>query len=93
MMSYTNEALPAPIIFLREPEVRRRTGFSTAYIAILELYGRFPRRVPIGDRAVGWIEAEIEAWQRERISLRDDPVADDQARLLRMPCSGTDPPT
>jgi prophage regulatory protein len=32
----------------------------------LESEGRFPRRIKLGIRAVGWIESEVEAWIRER---------------------------
>jgi prophage regulatory protein len=32
----------------------------------LESEGRFPRRIKLGVRAVGWIESEIEAWICER---------------------------
>ncbi len=30
--------------------------------------GRFPRPVSLGARAVGWIEAEVDEWMRERIA-------------------------
>jgi len=32
--------------------------------------GRFPPPVALGVRAVGWVEAEIEEWIRERIAER-----------------------
>jgi prophage regulatory protein len=32
----------------------------------LESEGRFPRRIKLGIRAVGWIEGEVESWIRER---------------------------
>lgn len=76
---------PAPITFLRETEVKQRTGFSAAQLDNLEVRGQFPRRVPIGDRAVAWIAAEVELWQRERIAMRDNAAADERARLARTP--------
>nr|WP_310758584.1 AlpA family phage regulatory protein [Candidatus Palauibacter soopunensis] len=30
--------------------------------------GRFPRPVSLGSRAVGWVEAEVDEWMRERIA-------------------------
>ncbi|MFT5706031.1 MAG: prophage regulatory protein [Oceanospirillaceae bacterium] len=33
---------------------------------------RFPKSVSLGDRAVAWVESEIEDWMHERLSLRDD---------------------
>ncbi len=55
--------------FLRLPSVKARTGLarSTIYLRIAE--GTFPKPIPLGGRAVGWIEAEVDAWLNERISL------------------------
>ena len=53
--------------FLRLPEVQDRTGLSRSTIYVRLGQGRFPRPVSLGERAVGWIEAEVEEWIRERI--------------------------
>jgi prophage regulatory protein len=47
---------------LRLPNVLDRTGLSrsTVYQRVSE--GRFPRPVSLGDRAVGWVESDIEEW-------------------------------
>lgn len=53
---------------LRRNEVENRTGLSrsTIYARIAE--GSFPRPIDLGGgRAVGWIEAEIDAWLQLRI--------------------------
>jgi prophage regulatory protein len=34
--------------------------------------GKFPKPIKLGNKAVGWIEKEIEEWQSERIARRDD---------------------
>lgn len=47
-----------PTRFLRLPDVIARTGLAE---------GRFPRPVSLGERAVGWVEAELDEWLRERI--------------------------
>ena len=47
--------------FLKLPEVRNRTGKSRAAIYQGVNAGTFPKPIKIGPRAVGWIEAEIEA--------------------------------
>ena len=57
-----------PIRFLRLPEVLERTGLSRSTIYVRLAEGRFPQPVRLGDRAVGWIEAEIDEWVRERIA-------------------------
>nr|WP_231914909.1 AlpA family phage regulatory protein [Methylomonas sp. DH-1] len=35
------------------------------YLRVAE--GSFPAPVSLGDRAVGWIEAEVDAWLNQRI--------------------------
>lgn len=52
---------------LRLPTVKARTGLSrsTIYLRISE--GRFPKPVSLGDRAVGWVEAEITDWLNQQI--------------------------
>ncbi|WP_019568713.1 AlpA family transcriptional regulator [Thioalkalivibrio sp. ALMg13-2] len=53
---------------LRLPSVKARTGLSrsTIYLRIAE--GSFPAPIPLGGRAVGWIEEEVDNWIKERIS-------------------------
>ena len=57
-----------PTRFLRLPEVLERTGLSRSTIYVRLAAGRFPRPVALGGRAVGWIEAEVDEWVRERIA-------------------------
>jgi prophage regulatory protein len=75
----SKDALPQTIAnavrFMREPELLARTGLSATAIDILEARGEFPRRIPLGARAVGWIETEVAEWQHQRIALRDDAAA------------------
>jgi len=68
-----------PTRMLRLPEVMARTGLSRSTIYERVARRRFPRPVSLGERAIGWIEAEIDAWIRERAGERrsgDDPAAD-----------------
>ncbi len=53
---------------LRLPGVKKNTGLSRSTIYDKMRRGEFPAPVKIGQRAVGWIEAEIEAWLGERIA-------------------------
>lgn len=59
------------ISILRRKQVEKRTGLSrsTIYLRIQE--GTFPKPINLGERAVGWLENEIEAWLATRIELRD----------------------
>ena len=52
---------------LRLPEVKRSTGLSRSTIYLRIAQGTFPKPVNLGRRAVGWVEAEIEEWLRQRI--------------------------
>ena len=58
----------APTRFLRLPEVLARTGLSRSTIYLRVAAGCFPQPVSLGGRAVGWIEAEVDEWVRERIA-------------------------
>ncbi|MCY3706212.1 MAG: AlpA family transcriptional regulator [Gammaproteobacteria bacterium] len=52
---------------LRISEVEARTGLSRSTIYEWSADGRFPPPVRLGDRVVRWVEAEVEAWLRERM--------------------------
>jgi len=52
---------------LRLPTVIARTGLSRSTIYLRVSEGSFPAPVSLGDRAVGWIEAEIQDWLEKRI--------------------------
>ena len=50
---------------LRLPAVKARTGLSRSTIYLRD--GAFPAPVSLGGRAVGWIEAEVDAWLTAQI--------------------------
>ena len=52
---------------LRLPQVCRVTGLGRSMIYQLDAEQRFPHRVRIGLRAVGWGESEVQAWLAKRI--------------------------
>ena len=57
-------------IFLKRPEVEHRTGLKRSTIYDKMKAGTFPKPVKLGARAVAWLEPEIDAWIKERISQR-----------------------
>jgi len=63
------------IQILRLPEVCKTTGLGRSMVYQLEAVQRFPARVRISDRAVGWVEEEVQAWLAERIQRSRDPPA------------------
>ncbi|SGY86158.1 AlpA family transcriptional regulator [Moritella viscosa] len=58
--------------FLRLKEVMVLTALSRSSIYKFMNENRFPKSVSLGDRAVAWVESEVEDWMHERLSLRDD---------------------
>lgn len=52
---------------LRLQDVCRATGLCRSMIYKMEAENRFPQRVKIGHRAVGWVESEVAQWVAERI--------------------------
>ena len=52
---------------LRLPEVKTRTGLSRSTIYLRIANSTFPARVALGERAVGWLESDIDAWIQSRI--------------------------
>ena len=55
-----------PDSILRNQCVLARTGLSQTTRDRLERAGKFPRRVQLSQRAVGWREADIAQWIKER---------------------------
>lgn len=67
----------APTVILRRNKVERKTGLSrsTIYAKMTPSRKRpgdydptFPKPISLGARAVGWIEAEIDAWVAAQIA-------------------------
>jgi prophage regulatory protein len=65
-----------PRRLLRLAEVRRRTGFGKSKLYDLIAKREFPPPVPIGRRAVGWLEHEIDGWIKQRVDERDAGTAE-----------------
>jgi prophage regulatory protein len=53
---------------LRLPTVKARTGLGSSTIYKFISEGRFPKAVALGDRAVGWVESEIQQYIEDRIN-------------------------
>ena len=52
---------------MRLPEVKAITGLSRSTIYFRMALGTFPKQVPLGGRAVGWLEDEIQEWLHQQI--------------------------
>ncbi|HCG7088210.1 TPA: AlpA family transcriptional regulator [Vibrio parahaemolyticus] len=53
---------------IRQKEVTEMTGVSRASVYKLMAVGRFPKSVSLGERAVAWVESEVQEWILERIA-------------------------
>lgn len=58
---------------IRLKEVMKSTGLSRSAIYKFVGEGIFPKSVPLGSRAVGWVEEEVLDWVRARIAGRGTP--------------------
>lgn len=68
---------------IRLKDVIEMTGLARSTIYKYMDAGFFPKTVALGDRAVGWIEGEVQEWVISRIEERDeglDPFASARAR-------------
>lgn len=57
-------------VFLKLPEVKRRTGKKKTQIYRDIKAGTFPKQLSIGQGGVAWLESEIIKWQEEKIKNR-----------------------
>ena len=57
-------------VVIKLPEVVRRTALSKASIYVFIKEGRFPKPIPLGARAVGFLESEINSWLSSQIEKR-----------------------
>lgn len=51
----------------RLPDVLKRVGYSRSTIYQLIAEGKFPKPINLGERAVAWLECDIDAWIEARI--------------------------
>jgi prophage regulatory protein len=54
--------------FIRLPAVKDQTGLSRSSIYLRMSKGEFPQSISLGDRAIGWLEADIEQWLEDKIT-------------------------
>jgi prophage regulatory protein len=66
-----------PQRILRLAQVRAITGLGRSFIYQLQAQKRFPQRIKIGARAVGWLEEEVLKWVADRVAESRGDVGDD----------------
>jgi prophage regulatory protein len=60
---------------LRLRDVQDATGLARSSIYAGMTAGTFPKSIPLSEKAVGWLESEIEQWQEGRIAARRQVAA------------------
>jgi prophage regulatory protein len=66
---------------LRLPQVILATGLCRSMIYQLEAAERFPRRIRLGPRAVGWLHGEVQQWLADRVTQSRRPVPNALSQL------------
>lgn len=64
-------SIEMPLRFIRLQEVMKMTARSQSRLYADMAAGKFPKCVPIGDRAVAWVESEVIAWMRDAMDARE----------------------
>jgi len=65
---------------MRRPEVLARVGLSSSTLYEMTAAGDFPAPIPIGRKAVAWLESEVLDWIKSRIEQRDSRTRKRAAR-------------
>ena len=79
---------------LRLPQVCQVTGFCRSMIYLLESQQRFPHRVRLGTRAVGWLEDEVQAWLLRRVQgSRNESAGEPLVSAIEAASSPADAPS
>ncbi|MDI1360863.1 AlpA family transcriptional regulator [Methylotenera sp.] len=58
--------------FKRLKSVIGTVGLSRSTIYALMAAGKFPKSISLGERSVGWLESDIQAWIDSRISATNE---------------------
>jgi prophage regulatory protein len=79
----TSPTTEGSLKILRLPQVCEVTGLCRSMIYQMEADLRFPKRVKIGVRAVGWLDNEVQARRYEPVgpSPASDPRTNQSARM------------
>lgn len=69
---------------VREQERKQITSVSRSQAHLLEKEGRFPKRIPIGKRAVAWSYLELTNWLKQILEDQRQPQQQSQPTLIRI---------
>lgn len=58
-------------IILRPAEVSRLTGLSATTLWRFRKSGQFPKAIKLGEKSIGWLASEVDAWLESRLAERE----------------------
>jgi prophage regulatory protein len=58
-----------PTRYIRPKEAAARTGYTVGHLWRMEREGQFPQRVRLGEKAVGYLESEVQQWLETRVRV------------------------
>ncbi|QFQ77522.1 AlpA family phage regulatory protein [Vibrio harveyi] len=70
VIPWVKELGVVPMRFLKLKEVMEKTALSRSAIYRKMSEDAFPKSVNLGDRAVAWIESEVDEWMKRVIETR-----------------------
>ncbi len=70
-MKHDNDNRPR---LMTPKEAAEATTFSRAMLSLLAADGKFPSPVPLGERRIAYVRAEVEQWIDGRIAARALPA-------------------
>ncbi len=59
-----------PMRFLKLKEVMEKTALSRSAIYRKMNDAEFPKSVSLGERAIAWVESEVDEWMEKRLERR-----------------------
>ncbi|AGH81540.1 DNA-binding protein [Psychromonas sp. CNPT3] len=61
--------------FIRLKDVIAKTGLARATIYKFMANDKFPKTISLGDRAVAWLDSDVDEWMLGRIALSEEAEA------------------
>ena len=61
---------PAKLLRYCDLNDTRGITYTRRHLYTLESENKFPKRVPLGENRVGWLESEIDRWIQDRADSR-----------------------
>ena len=68
------------VSFIRLPRVKQRVGLSRSSIYAMMSRGEFPPPISLGQRAVAWVEADVDEWISSRVEASRSTTVLDGAK-------------